>query len=615
MQLTKEYQKLTEKHIGNTGYGNAYLRLYVKRDDYEIANNRTKVYVKLVHYLEQNAGWVQYWSSSAKVTGDISETFTGSTNQQFNAGETTLIETNSYIKHNDDGTKSITLGGSFTNSFFGNTITLDDKIATLPTIPRASEVSSSSPYIGDNATIIISSKSSSFIHTLTYAFGSTSGTIATKTNLTTVPWDTDKIKEDLYKQIPNAKSGKGTITCETYNGNTLVGTKTCSFNLYAKESDCKPSIDGTVVDTNSSTKALTGNSAVMVRYMSKPKVTISSSANYSSSIKNYSINVDGQTTNSSEVTFDTISSNNITISVTDSRGYSNSKPLTPSMINYVKLTSNLTIERPEQTSNEAYLNGSGQWFNGSFSSSNANTLSINCEYRKSGDSSWISLGTLTPSKSGNTFSFSNLKLGESFDYKNEYQFRITIADKLQTIGNQTKDIVILSTGKAIVRIGKEKVVVNGELEVNGKIKKDILCAYLSSQQTLTTNADQRVKIPFDKYEVIGDKLTFNPSNKSIVIGEGVNKIAIKGEINYKQIASSSNRGIDVAINGSSYAQKLESLYGNARTFGSIFIELPIVPVKEGDIITLLIRSVAQTGVDMVVYEGLEATKLFVEVLE
>jgi hypothetical protein len=150
------------------------------------------------------------------------------------------------------------------------------------------------------------------------------------------------------------------------------------------------------------------------------------------------------------------------------------------MINYVKLTSNLTIERPEQTSNEAYLNGGGEWFNGNFSSSNANTLTTTCQYRKSGDSDWVDLGDLNPNIGGNSYRFYNLLLGDNFDYKAEYQFKITISDKLETIGNQTKDVVILSTGQPIVRIGKEKVVVNGKLELSGKevvVDKEVACNY------------------------------------------------------------------------------------------------------------------------------------------
>ena len=460
MNLTTSYQLVAEALLGNTGYGNVYVRTYVKYNSQSIENNTSNVSIQSRIYTI--GGY--WWSDSGttyRITGSGSmDSGSIGCNGRYNVGETTLGTITKDISHNADGTLSISASSNFASQPWGWNATASKSGLVLPTIPRASSVSSSSPYIGDSATIIISSASSSFTHTLTYSFGSASGTIATKTSATTVAWNTSSLKASLYAQIPNAKSGSGTITCQTYSGNTLVGTKTCGFNLYAKESDCKPSISGSVVDTNSSTIALTGNSAVMVRYMSKPKVTISATANYSSSIKSYSINVDGQTSNSSSATYSTISSNSITISVTDGRGYSNSKTLTPSMIWYVKLTSNLTITRPEQTSNEAYLNGSGQWFNGTFSSSNANTLSINCQYRKSGDSSWTDLGTLTPSKSGNTFSFSNLKLGDSFDWKEEYQFKITITDKLQTIGSESKDIIILSVGVPIVRIGKDAVYIN-----------------------------------------------------------------------------------------------------------------------------------------------------------
>lgn len=462
--LTKDYQKIAESTLGNTGYGDVIVRMYAKYNSQSIENNTSNISVQC--RIRTYGG---YWYSDSGTTYSIgiSSHTTGATscNGQYDVGEKTLGTFTKDIVHNADGTLNVAIAVNFTSQPWGWNKTPSATV-TLPTIPRASSVSSSSPYIGDSATIVISSASSSFTHTLTYSFGGASGTIATKTSATTVAWNTSSLKSSLYAQIPNAKSGSGTITCQTYSGNTLVGTKTCSFNLYAKESDCKPSISGSVVDTNSSTIALTGNSAVMVRYMSKPKVTISATANYSSSIKSYSINVDGQTTNSNSATYSTISSNSITISVTDSRGYSNSKTLTPSMIWYVKLTSNLTITRPEQTSNEAYLNGSGQWFNGTFSSSNTNTLSINCQYRKSGDSSWTDLGTLTPSKSGNTFSFSTLKLGDSFDWKEEYQFKITISDKLQTIGTESKDLIILLVGKPTVRIGKEIVYINGGLEIN-----------------------------------------------------------------------------------------------------------------------------------------------------
>ena len=411
-----------------------------------------------------------FGSEEVKDTSNLSLSIAGNSSSSGGA-YTKVYSASKEITHENDGSKSIDLGYYMTNNYTGNASASNafkvDKTTqnvTLTTIPRASSVSCSSPYIGEAATIVIASASISFTHTLTYTFGSATGTIATKTSATTVGWDTSTAKDTLYKQIPNAQEGSGTITCQTYSGNTLVGTKTCGFRLYAKKSDCTPDVSGTVVDTNAATITLTGDSSKLIRYMSKPKITITASPKYSSSIKSYSINADGKTINASSTTLDSIASNQITINATDSRKYDNPKPLTPEMVAYIKLNSSLTIARPEQTSNEAYLNGSGQWFNGNFSDSNANTLSINCQYRKSGDSDWIDLGELTPTISGNTFRFSNLQLGTNFDYKNEYQFKITITDKLETIGDKTKDLIILSVGTPIVRIGKNKVVVNGNTE-------------------------------------------------------------------------------------------------------------------------------------------------------
>ena len=146
-------------------------------------------------------------------------------------------------------------------------------------------------------------------------------------------------------------------------------------------------------------------------------------------------------------------------------------------------------------------------------------------------------------------------------------------------------------------------------------QKHILCAYLSAETTKTTGADQRAKVPLDAYELVGSKLSFNPDKKAIIIGEGVRHISIKASIMYYQPGSSSNRSLDIAINGSSKKQKLETLYGNTRTYGSIEMEMPIVSVEAGDVITLLLRTVAQTNQDVTMYEGMGCTYLCVEVID
>lgn len=92
---------------------------------------------------------------------------------------------------------------------------------TLTTIPRASSVSATAVNLGSATTVSISRASSSFTHTLTYSFGSATGTIATKTSSTSVSWTPPL---SLANQIPSATSGTCTITCTTYNGSTSIGS-------------------------------------------------------------------------------------------------------------------------------------------------------------------------------------------------------------------------------------------------------------------------------------------------------------------------------------------------------------------------------------------------------
>lgn len=86
----------------------------------------------------------------------------------------------------------------------------------------ASRVACASFNIGTNTTITITRDKSSYTHTITFKFGSATGTIATKTTQTSIVWS--PAAATLYAQIPNSVSGYGTITCQTYDGNTLIGT-------------------------------------------------------------------------------------------------------------------------------------------------------------------------------------------------------------------------------------------------------------------------------------------------------------------------------------------------------------------------------------------------------
>lgn len=417
-------------------------------------------------YVKRNSS--SYWpynsSSSASLSiNGTAKSYTGSYDLRSD-GYKTITSNTVRVYHNNDGTKSITISFSFNgklSSYYPNGSI--SQTITLPTIPRASTVACSSPYIGDTATITISKKVSSFTHNVTYHIGELTGTIAESTSETVLSLDTSAIKEEIYALIPNSKEIAATIRCRTYNGDTKIGdTQVANFNLYAKESECKPDVSGTVVDTNEATSKY----GKLVKYISKPKVTVEATPKYNSTIKSYSINLnDGQSSTLQEDTFESIGSNSITVNATDSRGYSNPQTIELEMIDYVKLhIDNISIERTEDVSSEVLLNANGVWFNGSFNEENTNTLSASFQYNAG--SGWVDGGTLTPTIKDNTFTFTDVSLGNIYDYNSEYQFKIIVSDSLMTTGNENKEAITVPKGQEVVAIGEDTVWVYGDLLLN-----------------------------------------------------------------------------------------------------------------------------------------------------
>ena len=475
MALTTSYQLLAQAELGKVYNSNkAYIRLYAKYNSQSIENNTSNISIQARLYNEST--WYASSGTYYRITGSGSidsgniSCLTSASNM-WSKGEVVLGTQTKNIEHNSDGSRSIHAEAQFVSSPWGWNVTASATDIELPKIPRASSVSCSSPYIGDTATITVSKKSSSFTSTVTYKIGTLTGTLATKTSETVLSLDTESLKEEIYALIPNAKSISGTITCTTYSGSTQVGSPTtANFNLYAKEDECKPIISGTITDTNESTIALTGDNSIIVKNASKPKITVNATAQYSSSISSYTINLnDGQITNVQEYTFDTINSSKVTISATDTRGYSNSYDidLTDRIIDYLKLHfDNISLSRPEGTSNEVQLTANGVWYNGNFSENILNTLSVKFQYKESDASEWIEGSTLNPTIDGNTFSFDNLSLGDIYDYGKEYQFKIIATDLLNTVGATDKESITVPKGQEVVAIGDDTVWVYGELFVN-----------------------------------------------------------------------------------------------------------------------------------------------------
>ena len=410
------------------------LRFNWSQSSQSIANNNSVVSWSL--QLIASGGSI---SSSASKSWSVTvngSNYSGTNTVGVSNGQTkTLASGSTTIAHNADGTKSFSfsfsqqfdinysgVGWVGTKSGSGN--------GTLKTIPRTSSVSSTNANIGENITITINRASSSFTHTLSYSFCNLKGTIATKTSSTSVSW---KLPTTFYAQIPNSKSSWGTITCDTYSGSTKIGSSTCRFDVYVKESANKPGISATVVDVNDTTKALTGDENKLIRYYSKAKFELTASPKNGSTITTRSVFYNGTTykggsENSWIANFSEVVSGSYKFAVTDSRGFSNSLTVNKTLIEYVKLTCYMTVTNPTATG-ECTININGNYFNGSFGSTN-NTLSV--QY-KINDGEWTNA---TVTLSGNTYKATANITG--MDYTRAYSFYARAIDKLATVETPVK---------------------------------------------------------------------------------------------------------------------------------------------------------------------------------
>ena len=442
--------------------------------DYEISQSISGNYTDVTFHLNFQS-LDGYNGNGAATNGYINGNWVGSTTSIGKNSNVWLGYRTDRYYHNADGTGSASYSASISSPWGIGTASVSGTI-TLPTIPRASSVTATSAEIESATSININRASSGFKHTLRYKFGSLTGTIATNV-ATSYGWT---LPTSFYEQIPNAKTGTCTIYCDTYSGSTLLGTKSTTFTVKTNEELCKPEVSVIVEDINKKTTELTGPTNKFVKYMSNALITTTSVARNNATIKSTSVVCgDGKSGTGESVTLNKVESAKFTITVTDSRGYSTVIVSQKTLINYVNLTINPTFVRPEPTTGEVKLTYNGNYFNGSFGTTN-NSLTVRYRYKETGTDTWSAYKTLTSSLSGNTYS-NTVSLGTDFDYRKSYNFQIQAIDKLQTItnseGSVSQGIPMLALFKEYIEMfGSEvfkfddendKLLINKDLIING----------------------------------------------------------------------------------------------------------------------------------------------------
>lgn len=336
-------------------------------------------------------------------------------------------------------------GNSYTDYLKWTAVTLEvdwQEPATQPSL------SASTVEMGKSVTINTPAVSNAYRHTLRYAFGSASGTIATGI-ASSVSW-TPPVS--LANQIPSATAGSGTIYCDTYSGSTLLGTKSVSITL---------TVPGSVVPSAGTLSAAlaedTSGTGLYVKGMGKAKLTLSrASGAYGSSIKSYSVSGGGWSSNESTLTTGILqAAGEITFTavVTDSRGRKASTMRTISVIDYTK--PGVAVCDVYRCDADGNRKKAGTYFaveiNASYSAITGNILNITARYKKQSESSYGTAANVT--NNGKT-----VLGGGNIGASTTYDVLVTVADKYNSLPIQrtlsTKSVLQSFKRSAGAAIGK-----------------------------------------------------------------------------------------------------------------------------------------------------------------
>ena len=275
----------------------------------------------------------------------------------------------------------------------------------------------------------------------------------------------------LLNAMASVKSFTATIELVTKSGSTQIGSgSTCTCTIRTSQANSGPSLSGfTFADSYSTTTAITDNNQVLIQDYSRLTVTPgTATARNGASIVSYSAVCSGVTKSNttgaalSLGTIGTSGTRDITLTVTDSRGYTASVTQSVTVVPYSKpRVSSVSLRRTNDIETEMQL-----VFNGSISpitvdgTQKNSLLYARYRYKLTSASSYNSyssiLGSVTAT--GSSFSFSNLELC-NLDSESSYDFHLQIRDQLNSLTSLDLYFVV-SQGTPLVALRKKMVGIN-----------------------------------------------------------------------------------------------------------------------------------------------------------
>ena len=421
----------------HTGYGGGDtskpIKLYVTYSiSQSIANNQSTITCGM--YITTGSLNIGPWTDYGSYLPTTGSTFTHDL-PYFSGSHTITSGRTMTVNHDSAGNATATIywKAGYNASWGGFQKPSGSFNITLPQIPRQANLTSAPDFTDEgNPTVNYSNPAGTAVDELMCGIYNDAGSVAyagyrnvSKTG-TSYTFSLTDAERDALRQACTGKS----MTVRFYLKTKIGGTY--YYSSIAKTmtiTNGNPTLNPTVVDTNSTTIALTGSNAKLVKYFSNAQWAHNAAAIKKASISQYIMSNGGTSYNTASGTINGVQNNSFAFTVKDSRGNITSQSLTPTMVNYVKLTADLSVKIT--VAGVATLTCTGNYFNGSFGSK-SNTLTFKYRYKEL-NGSYGNWTTGTPTKNGNTYSISPTISG--LDYRKKYVFQFNVVDKLMNVNS------------------------------------------------------------------------------------------------------------------------------------------------------------------------------------
>lgn len=299
------------------------------------AGNYSDVTVKT--YLNSDPTWDI--RASGNMTGNVNidgQAASYGANPALTGGQRKLLDTTTRrVNHNNDGTKTASISFSYNLAITSGSqgyigwFSGSGSIA-LTRIPRAMTMNRHPAEVAmdtDNLTVMVNDNGAGYQGWLYMSFGTVKKRVAGPTPIGSNFFVKFKAS-DFASQIPNSMLGNGTLTLETWQGNTTkIGEYQLPLNLRIPDSYKPTGVSVTMTDTSSVANKIPN---IILQGQSKLKLVTAATAQYSSSISSIRHELGSTTIGSGAdveanlVSFPSISGSNLVLktTVTDSRGLS-----------------------------------------------------------------------------------------------------------------------------------------------------------------------------------------------------------------------------------------------------------------------------------------------------